>query len=412
MPNVRRAFQGFFLLVLSIGFGLTACGDGDEVERAEPAELNAPSELEATASDGAVSLAWGPVNRAASYIVLRSSNSGGPYAPIGQAQDSRYTDDGLRNGTTYYYVVRATNSRATSANSVEVSATPSAQPVQRAPAPPGRLEVVAGDGRVTLSWSGVSGADRYRVFVARQTGGPYNRIAEVPGTAYVHGGLENGQTYFYRITALNEAGSSGFSNETAVTPIQGEPPAPPPAPSGLSALAGNGRVTVSWEPAPGALVYELYSTSQSGGPYTRIVTLENTQFTHDGLTNETTYYYIAMAINETGESPESEEVSATPREVADDEPDGDAPASPENLAAEWTGDAVHLEWQTVASATSYNILRSLDCTDDYALIDTVSESPFMDESALNDKLYCYRVQAANEFGTSNPSQPASLNTTD
>ena len=57
---------------------------------------------------------------------LRSTTSGGPYTSIvaGLAATS-YTDTGLTNSTTYYYVVQAVNSAGTSANSNQVSATPS-----------------------------------------------------------------------------------------------------------------------------------------------------------------------------------------------------------------------------------------------------------------------------------------------
>jgi hypothetical protein len=51
--------------------------------------------------------------------------SGGPYTQIAAPTSPSYTDTGLVNGTTYYYVVSAVNSVGESANSVQVSATPS-----------------------------------------------------------------------------------------------------------------------------------------------------------------------------------------------------------------------------------------------------------------------------------------------
>ena len=84
-----------------------------------------PANLTATISNAAVALTWSAANGAVSYIVSRSTTSGGPYTDIatGVAATS-YLDTGLANATTYYYVVAAINANGVSSNSVEVSATP------------------------------------------------------------------------------------------------------------------------------------------------------------------------------------------------------------------------------------------------------------------------------------------------
>ena len=87
----------------------------------------APTGLSATAGNAQVSLSWNSSTGATSYNVLRSTTNGGPYASIvtGLTATS-YSDTGLTNGTTYYYVTQAVNSAGTSANSNQASATPSA----------------------------------------------------------------------------------------------------------------------------------------------------------------------------------------------------------------------------------------------------------------------------------------------
>ena len=85
----------------------------------------APANLVATASNAAVSLSWNSAAGAASYLVSRSTTSGGPYATIASGVTATSClDTGLANGTTYYYVVAATNAYGVSSNSVEVSAMP------------------------------------------------------------------------------------------------------------------------------------------------------------------------------------------------------------------------------------------------------------------------------------------------
>ena len=82
--------------------------------------------MTATAGNGQVGLSWSASSGATSYNVKRSTTSGGPYTTIASPTTTSYTNTGLTNGTTYYYVVSAVNTAGESANSSQVSATPTA----------------------------------------------------------------------------------------------------------------------------------------------------------------------------------------------------------------------------------------------------------------------------------------------
>jgi len=90
----------------------------------------APAGLAATAGNAQVSLTWSASSGATSYHVKRSTTTGGPYTQVGAPTSTSYTDTGLIDGTTYYYVVSAVNSAGESSNSSEVSATPVAPVTQ------------------------------------------------------------------------------------------------------------------------------------------------------------------------------------------------------------------------------------------------------------------------------------------
>jgi len=83
-----------------------------------------PANLQATAGNAQVSLTWTASAGATSYNVKRSTTSGGPYTQIASPTTTSYTDTGLSNGTTYYYVVTAVNASGESAISNRASATP------------------------------------------------------------------------------------------------------------------------------------------------------------------------------------------------------------------------------------------------------------------------------------------------
>jgi hypothetical protein len=86
----------------------------------------APTGLVATAGSGRAMLSWNASTGATGYDVKRATVSGGPFTLIGSSTSTRFTDTAATNGTTFFYVVAATNASGASANSAQVSATPNA----------------------------------------------------------------------------------------------------------------------------------------------------------------------------------------------------------------------------------------------------------------------------------------------
>ena len=88
---------------------------------------SAPTTLKATAGNTKVALTWTASAGASTYNVKRSTTNGGPYTTvINFVNTTNFTDTGLSNGTTYFYVVTAVNASGESGFSNQASATPSA----------------------------------------------------------------------------------------------------------------------------------------------------------------------------------------------------------------------------------------------------------------------------------------------
>jgi subtilisin family serine protease/subtilase family serine protease len=93
---------------------------------------------------------------------------------------------------------------------------------------------------------------------------------------------------------------------------------PPSTPSGLTAVAGDTQVKLSWASALGATRYRVKRSLTAGGPYAVVAdNLKGAQYTDTNVVNLTTYFYVVSSANLTGESGNSGEVSATPKAPAD-----------------------------------------------------------------------------------------------
>ena len=89
-----------------------------------PTAVSAPAGVTAKPGHAQVALSWNASAGASSYNVKRSGTSGGPYALIISTGATSYADEGLASGT-FYYVISTVGANGESANSIEVSATPS-----------------------------------------------------------------------------------------------------------------------------------------------------------------------------------------------------------------------------------------------------------------------------------------------
>ncbi len=177
------------------------------------------------------------------------------------------------------------------------------------PTAPSNLIVTSGIGQVGLSWSAATGATRYDVYDATTSGGPYSYVNSTSDTSMTITDLQNGAIYYFVVRAANIAGQGWNSNEASVVL-----PSTPPSPIDLTATSGNEQVTLTWKVSSSASTnsYNIYESTITGGPYTKIGSSLNTSYTVSGLSplNGVTYYFIVTGVNSVGESGYSNEAGA------------------------------------------------------------------------------------------------------
>jgi len=194
---------------------------------------SAPGTLTATGGLGQVSLSWGAATDntgVAKYDVYRSTTSG--FTPsagnrIAQPTGTSYTDSGVTAGT-YYYKVTAEDAAGNvgpPGNEASGTATTDTTP----PTTPTNLNATGGAGQVALAWGAstdAGGIARYNVYRSTTSGftpSAANRIGQPTSTAYTDTGLGAG-TYYYKVTADDNAGNtSSPSNEASATATTAPP---------------------------------------------------------------------------------------------------------------------------------------------------------------------------------------------
>ena len=317
-----------------------------------------PSGLTATAGNAQVSLSWtAPASdggaQITSYDVYEGTTADvKTTAPVASSKGTSVTVKNLANGTTYYFKVAAVNTVGVGPASGAASATPAAAITK--PGPPTGLTATPGQGRVTLSWTapgsdGGAGISGYLIYQGTSPGGeagtPVNG-SPVSATSYTLAGLTNGTTYYFKVAAVNDAKRQGNdSGEASATPVSASASASattstvkgsgtgaggaagaPGGPTGLTATAGNARVSLSWTAPPSdggspLARYQVYLGTSPGtadlSASTPVQSVTGTSTVVTGLTNGTTYYFAVTAVNAAGTmSSASGEVSAEPTEDA------------------------------------------------------------------------------------------------
>ena len=275
------------------------------------------------------------------------------------------------------------------------------------------LALGSGGDRINLVWTtpsheGARSIEGYKVEVSEDSGTMWSVLAEnEPLTFFRHNDLLAETTYDYRVSAVNSIGAGEPSAAVSASTGAGKPPK---SPTGLSAVGGNGAITLSWEPPGrngGAPVtgYRIdVSTDQE--TWTEVASsVSGTTYTPSGLTDGIRYTYRVAAMNSFGLGRWSDTVTAVTRVVA--------PGAPTNVIA--TSYAIHTQvvWKAPVSdggamISGYLVEVSTDQATWTELASSVTHRSYLHVGVTIGTTYYYRVRARNSIGLGMPSDTASV----
>ena len=165
-------------------------------------------------SGGKAKLSWKAVSGATKYYVYRSTD-GVEYKPYYTVSKTSFTDSKSASGKKYYYKVKAVtvvNGKAivSGYSNVKSIFTSLAKPT---------VKITTVSGKPKLSWSKVTGADKYYVY--RSTNGKdYTILIKTTKTSVTNTGAKKGTKYYYKVKAICSANANANSVFSAVVSIK------------------------------------------------------------------------------------------------------------------------------------------------------------------------------------------------
>ena len=384
-----------------------------EFEIVVEATLASPTGLKATPGDGEVVLNWDPhpdLDHSGDGYFLQFAKgedlpSGGRYL----GKTTFYTVEDLDNGHQYVFGLVAFDSQAGELSlPTVVFATPQATPEK-----PTGVVATPSNSRVRLSWDAVNFAStdgvywQYR-YKSGSSAFPENwtdaQGSDHITTQYDVTGLTNGIAYDFQVRAVRGVAYGEASDAVSATPGEIKPAAP----TGLTAVAGEGSVSLSWTPPTNTILDKQqvrwkathllpFTDSDS---WTDLTDSSATEHMATGLTNGISYRFQVRAVSVDGEG-EVASVSAFPTTVA--------PGKPSGLAAVAGDGTVSLSWLAIETATGWQYQQK-EGDGEFGAWTTIASSDATTTShelteLINGTTYSFRVRAVRSGASGAPSDP-------
>lgn len=367
------------------------------------------------ASPTSMNLSWIlPAGILSNIIVERSSSPTGPFTAIATLAGTAnsYIDTGLTASLGYSYRVKAVNVNGASPYSSVVSAVTSSYP----PANPSNLMAAAvSQSQINLTWMDNS-TDETGFVVERgaAVAGPFTVLFTTSSNVitFLDLGLSASTTYYYRLSAVNAAGKSAYTN--TVSAMTSAPALiVPAAPSTLTASGtSSSQISLDWlDNSANETGFKLERAIAAMGPFTLVSsTAANVRnFVDSGLAPATSYYYRAYAFNAAGSSTMTSVVMGTTMAASASPPM--APATVSAVAS--SGTQVNLSWvDSSNNETGFKIERGVAAAGPFTLVTTVGSgvTTYTDTGLVAVSTYYYRVMATNAAGNSASTASAAVTT--
>ncbi len=333
-------------------------------------------------TNGSFTLSWNSVSNADKYKIYIKQTDGS-YKLMKTTSATSFTTAVAAIGRTYSYKIKAVNSKYNISSAF--SNIESAKYDNKLSSPNMSPVVINSDCSFKLSWSAVSGANKYEIYLLGSNG-KYNLMKTTTAASFTTAVATYGREYAYKVRAIDSKNNvySEFSN--VITGVNKKKMSTPTLKSII--VNDNGTFTLSWNAVTGADKYEIYIYNNNTGIYQLNGTVAKTSATTAYAPYNVKYSYKIRALDSESKvySDFSNVVSATNKVKLS------APTMKDVVVN--SNGSFKLSWNSVAGADKYELyIRQADGS--YKLMKTTTATSFTTAFATYGKQYSYKAKAIN-----------------
>ena len=329
-----------------------------------------PNNLTYTAkTDKSIELKWDPSTDNIGVSGYRIYRNG---ILIAKTNETKYVDSGLKSGTTFTYVVKAFDDVGNESNASNQISVSTEIGLTNVPTNLRATSILSTS--ICLTWDEVPETSGYEIEIDGK------KIEKITQTNFNHINLFCNNTHSYRIRAVSSTGVSDWSQPVIFKTLGLQTPT-----NIINTQITNTQIVISWDGVQEALLYDVEVDG------TTINKTENTQYVHANLSPSTSYTYRVRAVNTGGVGIWSKSITVSTLLLN----------TPNNIITLGTENSILISWDTVASASCYDIQLNggTTITSNSTYITSTTNS-YIFRALESDKEYTFRVRSRNASGLS------------
>lgn len=244
-----------------------------------------------TVTGDVISLSWKKAAGAAGYNVYQRADGVKSFKKVAYVSSAAYTAKNLVSMTEYEFYVKAVRKsgklQTKSAKSKTVKAKTKLGTVKS-------ISVTGSGNNLTVSWSAVRGAEKYRVYIYDDTSKKWIGLSKQKEIYLVFDSVEQSADIKIRFRAYGKKLTSAASKTFNLRAV-------PAAPSNLkAATSSDNGIALSWSAVKGASGYEIDRYNASNGKWQKVGVSGKTGFVDRNLAQSSVYTYRVCAYKVSG----------------------------------------------------------------------------------------------------------------
>ncbi|MBE6748469.1 MAG: hypothetical protein E7557_04470 [Ruminococcaceae bacterium] len=329
-----------------------------------------PPNITVTNSTSGVKIAWDRVEGATAYKIYRRV-VGGSWEAVEQVGKDvlTITDKTISSGKAYEYTAKVIK------NSY-VSADADVKKIQYVAMVSNVTLANAYDG-VSVKWSAVSGAEKYRIYrkVTGEQSWTVLKTVNADVLSLVDTGATSGKTNSYAVKVYSNGVWSAYKSYPFNYLAS-------PKATKTTSTIGTG-ITIKWDKVPGAAQYRVYRKTSASGSWSLLTRTTATSYTDKNVSLNKSYIYTLKAENGSNLSGYNKTGWTVKYTLT----------TPSVTAVTPGSSSIKIQWGAVKGVDGYRVYRKAPGETSWSLLAKTSSTAYTDKNVKTGAVYTYTIRA-------------------